>query len=144
MGSVFMVGWAFFAWVPLFAYKTTGEWCSCSSSTQWEWQPLDVNSFTEHALVKPIQDAPRWTKGYTTSIVCCIVSTGMFMLGGYLHKREEMARVRLGLADTDIDGQAIEDDGASTYENEKEKSPQETQHVEDVGHVSHYTQEERE
>ena len=59
---------------------------------QFAWVPLEAYKTTE---------APRWTKGYSTAIACTIVSTGLFFLGGYLHKREEAKRARLGLDDTD-------------------------------------------
>jgi hypothetical protein len=43
------------------------------------------------------------SSGYTVAICCCLASTAIFCLGGWLHKREELDRARRGLADNDFD-----------------------------------------
>lgn len=53
-------------------------------------------SFCAHALFRFVLD-----HRYSTAIACTVVSTGLFFLGGYLHKREEANRARLGLDDSD-------------------------------------------
>ena len=103
---------------------------------QFAWVPLEAYKTTE---------APRWTKGYSTAIACTIVSTGLFFLGGYLHKREEAKRARLGLDDTDDgfgtgramgegEGVRAEVDDALDEKNRKADAnfPEHVEHVEHV------------
>jgi len=50
------------------------------------WLPL---------IIFPTVEAPQWTKGYTTTIVLTIVSTSLFMLAMYLHRRDERREMEL-------------------------------------------------